>query len=224
MMNNKIYSTAVAHITRIAVLLFLWIGLTQVGPTHAVAQTQNPNMRIISPASATSMRGTITVIGSANPAGFGRYEISYATEPDAATWTVVGAAIQPIDGGTLGAWNTRPLPDGDYALRLQVFSSANELLGESVVRNIKLTNQASTAANASDPAAATAATSPNTESSGLSTAETALSAISSIPRYFLRGMTYVLYAFIAIGLYVVIKQIALLLWRRYRQKPVDYGQ
>ncbi len=219
MINNKIYSTAVAHITRIAVLLFLWVG-----PAHAVAQTQNPNMRIISPASATSMRGTITVIGSANPAGFGRYEISYATEPDAATWTVVGAAIQPIDGGTLGAWNTRPLPDGDYALRLQVFSSANELLGESVVRNIKLTNQASTAANASDPSAATAATSPDAETTGLSTAETALSAISSIPRYFLRGMTYVLYAFIAIGLYVVIKQIALLLWRRYRQKPVDYGQ
>ena len=219
MKNYKFHISTIAHLIKITLLLFLLMG-----PAHAMAQTQNPNMRIISPASATSMRGTITVIGSANPAGFGRYEISYAAEPDAATWTVVGAAIQPVDGGTLGAWNTRPLPDGSYALRLQVFSTANELLGESIVRNIVLTNQANAAANASAPEGATAATAPDTNSNGLSTAESALSAVSTIPRNFLRGMTFVLYGFIALGAYVVLKQVGIWLWQRYRQKPVDYGQ
>lgn len=219
MMNNRIHTSHIANLTRITLLLLLLIG-----PAQALAQTQNPNMRIISPASATSMRGTITVIGSADPAGFGRYEISYATEPDAATWIVVGAAIQPVDGGTLGAWNTRPLPDGGYALRLQVFSAANELLGESVVRNIMLTNQANTAANASDSAGAAVTNDAAVESTGASAAESALSAVSTIPRNFMRGMTYVLYIFIAIGVYILLKKVGLELWRRYRQKPIDYGQ
>ena len=212
--------------TKISVLFSLLVGLL-IGSAHltpAVAQTQNPNMRIISPASATSMRGTITVIGSANPAGFGRYELSYATEPDAATWTVVGAAIQPVDGGTLGAWNTRPLPDGSYALRLQVFSTDNQLLGESVVRNITLTNQANAAADTSAPAGEAATTTNITESTGRSTAESALSAVSAVPRYFLRGMTYVMYVFIAIAVYIALKHLVAFLWKRYRQEPVDYGQ
>ena len=66
-----------------------------------IAQTQNPNIRIISPKGNSTARGTITIQGSANPAGFARYALSYGTEPEPATWVTVGASNQPIDNNTL---------------------------------------------------------------------------------------------------------------------------
>jgi hypothetical protein len=183
---------------------------------NVIAQTQNPNIRIISPKGNNPARGTITIQGSANPAGFARYELSYGQEPEPTTWVTVGAANQPVDNNTLGTWNTRPLPDGGYALRLQVFAADNVLLGESVLRNITLTNQAAnivvtTGTLQSGNAITTSITIPR---SGTANAFS----ISDIPRGFARGATYTAYGFAALGAYVVLKQLIKFLWKRYGRR------
>jgi hypothetical protein len=203
---------------------FLAVGvlaLLVIGPLVALAQTQNPNLRIISPAGSTPAKGTVTIIGSANPPGFARYELAYGTEPEPPTWTVVGASNQAVDGNSLGTWNTRPLPDGGYALRLQVFGENNVLLGESFVRNITLTNQLANPANTNtavttDTAPTSSAVVRNTGLGGFS--------ISDIPRGFALGIRYTAYAFGAFLAYLLLKQLVKLVWNRRRHKRVDYGR
>jgi hypothetical protein len=208
---NRCTCTTLTTLTKLFSVLLM--GLLAFDTT---AQTQNPNIRIISPKGNSPARGTITIQGSANPAGFARYELSYGQEPEPATWVTVGAANQPVDNNTLGTWNTRPLPDGGYALRLQVFAADNVLLGESVLRNITLTNQAAnivvtTGTLQSGNAITTSITIPR------SGAANAFS-ISDIPRGFMRGATYTAYGFAALGAYVVLKQLVKFLWKRYGRR------
>jgi hypothetical protein len=181
------------------------------------AQTQNPNIRIISPKGNATARGTVTIQGSANPAGFGRYELSYSQEPEPTTWVTVGASNQSVDNNTLGTWNTRPLPDGGYALRLQVFGADNVFLGESVLRNITLTNRAANVVVITTDTlqSGNAITSSVTV---VRSGNTSAFSISDIPRGFVRGATYTVYGFAALGAYVMLKQLVKFLWKRYGRR------
>ena len=190
-------------------------------PLQGIAQTQNPNIRIISPKGSSTARGTITIQGSANPQGFARYDLSYAVEPEPGNWVTVGASSQLVDNNTLGTWNTRPLSDGGYALRLQVFAADNTILGESVLRNITLTNQAANTVVTTGTLQAGAVITSSVLSSRVSTASTF--SISDIPKGFVRGATYSAYAFLALGAYALMKQLAKFLLKRYARKSVDYG-
>ena len=196
--------------TLIAVLL---MGLLAFDVT---AQTQNPNIRIISPKGNAPARGTITIQGSANPAGFARYALSYGAEPEPATWVTVGASNQPVDNNTLGTWNTRPLPDGGYALRLQVFAADNAILGESVLRNITLTNQAANVVVTTGTLQSSNVITSSVLGARSGTASTF--SISDIPKGFVRGATYTAYGFLALGAYVLMKQLAKFLWERYGRR------
>ena len=205
--------------TLITVLL---VGLLAFNSFNAIAQTQNPNIRIISPKGNTPARGTITIQGSANPAGFARYALSYGAEPEPATWVTVGASNQPVDNNTLGTWNTRPLPDGGYALRLQVFAADNSILGESVLRNITLTNQAVNVVVTTGTLQGNTVITSSVLVARSGNASTF--SISDIPKGFMRGATYTAYGFLALGAYVLLKQLIKFLLKRTLHKPVDYGR
>ncbi len=208
--------------TRITLSTLITVLLMGLLAFDVIAQTQNPNIRIISPKGNATARGTITIQGSANPAGFARYELSYGAEPEPATWVTVGVANQPVDNNTLGTWNTRPLPDGGYALRLQVFAADNTFLGESVLRNITLTNQAANVVVVTTDTLQSGNVITGSVSAGRSSNSSAFS-ISDIPRGFVRGATYTAYGFLALGAYVLSKQLVRFLLKRYAQRSVDYG-
>jgi hypothetical protein len=201
-----------------------------IGPVRAQDPTPVPIVpvaRLISPIKDQEARGTVVIQGSAVSPLFARYEIAFAPEPDAQNWTILGGNTQPVGNGVLLAWNTRPLADGAYALRLQVFNS-DGTVSESIVRNVRLINQSAAASTSSQAAGETTAAAGTGRLSELDTARDALSAVTEainrIPAAFVRGVRLALLALGAVVAYGVLKQIVLWAARRALRKPIDYGQ
>lgn len=205
----------------VAITLILLAGLSAaVTPALPVAAQSNPLARIISPSSEQSIRGNVTIQGTAASGQFVRYEIAYAAEPDLVTWTVIGGGTQPVENGVLAVWNTRPLPDAAYALRVQVFNADGSVF-EGFARNLKTTNAAAPAtapATADQPAEAAA-----DAETAAGASEAADFDLAAIPAAFMRGARVALLAFAALGAYVALKRVIGLLLRRFLDKPVDYG-
>lgn len=199
-------------------------------PTLTSAQTGERLARIITPVREQTLRGNVTIQGTASSPFFSRYVLAYAQEPDLASWVEIGGAIQPVQGGMLGVWNTRPLPDGQYALRLQVFDSDGSVT-ESIVRDLKLAN----ASAAPEPAITTIITATAADAGAntgvaaeVQTARNVLQIIaatlSEMPDAFMRGARLAILAFLALGAYVILKRIVLFAVQRLARRPVDYGR
>lgn len=195
-------------------------------PTLTLAQTDERLARIITPVREQTLRGNVTIQGTASSPFFSRYVLAYAQEPDLASWVEIGGAIQPVQGGMLGVWNTRPLPDGQYALRLQVFDS-NGSVTESIVRNLQLAN----ASAAPEPAITTIITDTAANAGVVAEVQTArnvlqiiAATLSEMPDAFMRGARLAILAFLAFGAYVALKRIVLFAVQRLARRPVDYGR
>ncbi len=195
----------------------------------AAAQSGESLARIVTPVRDQTLRGNVTIQGSATSPIFSRYELAYAQEPDLVNWIVIGGAVQPVQSGMLGVWNTRPLPDGKYALRLQVFGSDGSL-NETIVRNLTLAN----AAAAPTPAISAVITDATQATPGagvvaeVQTArnllQVAVATIAQLPDAFLRGARLAILGFVALGAYVALKKLVLFAVRRMTRRPVDYGK
>jgi hypothetical protein len=189
-----------------------------------------PLVRITLPVRGQTVRGSVTVQGSATSPAFSQYQVAYAAEPDIANWTIINAALQPVSSGALAVWNTRPLPDGKYALRLQVFNTDGSV-SEIIVQEVTLANTATATPNVA-PGAGVTDTTALTQTAGISAtiggtpgSETGAGInLSDIPRAFVKGATYALYVFVALGVYVLLKKALSMLLRRMFHKPVDYGR
>lgn len=209
-----------------ALLCALALCALAAAPNIARAQPVEARARIVAPAEGQPARGTVAIVGSATSPAFSRYEIAYAAEPDASAWVSLGGAVQPIENGQLGIWDTRPLADGAYALRLQVIG-ADGSVSEAIVRNISVSNAAAA------PAPAAAGTGATTgQGSGVvaevqtarNTLEVVAATIGEIPDALLRGARLALLAFAALGAYVVIKKLVLYVAHRATRRPTDYGR
>jgi hypothetical protein len=184
-----------------------------------------PLARITVPMRGQTVRGNVTVQGTATSPQFARYEIAYAPEPDMANWTVINGALQPVANGLLAVWNTRPVPDGQYALRIQVFN-ADSSVTETLVREITLANAAATsAAGAAIGVTQTTTTTAGTITDAGDAGENEQSLdLASIPRAFVKGATYALYAFALLGAYLVLKRLIGFALRKVIKRRVDYGR
>ncbi len=85
------------------------------------------------------VRGTVTLTGSTADPRFHTYQLE-ARPLGLGTWTGPGvlelaSGIAPVEDGPLGQWNTTPLADGDWEVRLSVTDSLG-LVGVSLVRVI----------------------------------------------------------------------------------------
>lgn len=184
-----------------------------------------PVARITSPIKDQDVRNTLVIVGSAVAPGFTRYEIAYALEPEATNWIIIGGNNQPVPNGVLQAWNTRPLADGLYALRLQVFSS-DGAVNESIVRNIKMVNVAQAAATTA-PGASTDTASGGQRANELESARNTLDQLVNtaerLPSAFVRGLRWAAIGLAGLIGYAVLKKLALAAAARLFRKPVDYG-
>jgi 1A family penicillin-binding protein len=81
-----------------------------------------PEVIIRSPVEGEVLDGVVTVIGSANAAAFGNYELQYGIshDPGAFSPPIAGPFAVPVHDGTLGLWDTTGLGDGPHTLRLVV--------------------------------------------------------------------------------------------------------
>jgi len=209
---------------RLAIAFLAALALTLAIEKVISAQPAAPIARIVTPVREQTLRGSVTIQGSASAPAFARYELAYAAEPDLASWVVIGGGVQPVEAGFLGVWNTRALPDGQYALRLQVFGLDGSI-SEALVRNLTLIN--AQAANAPPPAATT----PPSTSSVTAEIQTArdllnviIATVERIPSAFLNGARLAMMALLAFGGYLLLKRVAQFVARRYTQRPIDYGQ
>ncbi len=202
-------------------IMVLWVCAVFIGtPMSTLAQTQGPLARIASPASKQEIKGSVTILGTAQSSTLVRYELAFATEPDIPNWVVFGGATQSVNTAGLGVWNTRPLIDGEYALRLQVFSANGNVI-ETVVRNLKIVN-----GNTGAPAAAgNSSPSVNPAQPVVATVAPRASSFSfsDIPVAFTRGARYAVIGFVAFGAYLLAKTGLRLLRKRVEHTPIDYG-
>ncbi len=210
-------------ISRFASLLAVLMAL--VCATAVRAQTINPGTQITLPAKDQTLRGTTTIQGTATSTTFSRYELAYAQEPDLATWISLGGAVQPVDNGQLGVWNTRPLADGNYALRLQVFGT-DGTVSETIIREITLVNASAPAPEASG--VVTDTTQGPAVVSEVQTARDTLQVIGDtlgeLPGAFVRGGRLALIALAALGTYALLKKILFFVLPKIFKRRVDYGR
>lgn len=88
-----------------------------------LAAQDTPPIAIIFPASGDVVQGEVTITGTTDVLGFtsSQLDFSYASNPTD-TWFVLQASTQPVVDASLAVWDTTLISDGDYILRLRVFS------------------------------------------------------------------------------------------------------
>lgn len=120
-------------------------------PTAAVVvpvpgQAQNTaapvNIAILSPAPNMVVSGAVQVIGSASHPQFLQYQLEFGPDPNPGNlWYQATNTVQtPVTNGLLGVWNTLPIQDGTYQLRLRVYLRDGTLLS-TIVNNLRLQNR-----------------------------------------------------------------------------------
>jgi len=99
-------------------------------PTAAVTNTPappppsscaDPNTCITSPSNSATVSGSLVIQGTANHPQFQFYKIELGIGADPTSWSSIGEIVrQPVNGGTLGVFNTQAVPNGTYTIRLVV--------------------------------------------------------------------------------------------------------
>lgn len=86
-----------------------------------IAAQDTPPVVITSPAPDELLRGQVTITGKVDTPGFvsAQLEFAYAANPTN-TWFTLQTFSQPLTDSTLAIWDTMPITDGDYILRLRV--------------------------------------------------------------------------------------------------------
>jgi hypothetical protein len=77
---------------------------------------------IVAPMEGQALQGIVTIRGTASHPAFAAYELAFGLDPDPTdTWFPL---TEPVDtavvDGRLAIWDTGPISDGDYRLRLRV--------------------------------------------------------------------------------------------------------
>ncbi len=109
-------------------------------PAQAIRLLQQDIAAITAPTEGQTLSGVVTITGSANHPSFDRYELAYGPDPNPNdAWQVFVTNQQPLENGTLGAWNTGIIADGAYMLRLRVVRKDSNY-SEAFVRGLRISN------------------------------------------------------------------------------------
>lgn len=88
------------------------------GTAQDVVRIRIDNSMIIAPTAGATVRGTVSVRGTAAGAGFVSYALAW--RPDGGSWNTLLTTTTPVVHGVLGVWNPVGRRDGVYELRLTV--------------------------------------------------------------------------------------------------------
>ncbi|MFC1714214.1 two-component regulator propeller domain-containing protein [Candidatus Poribacteria bacterium] len=94
-----------------------------------------PIAEITSPVDNQYVNGDLEIIGTAQDENFSGYVVEYAegVNPLDASWQVIaGLAPDPVTDDVLRSWNTMPVNDGSYTLRLTVQDDAGNMASKQI--------------------------------------------------------------------------------------------
>lgn len=96
---------------------------------------------INSPAPGDSLTGMVTISGSASHPAFVSYDLAFGYANDeTGTWFPIAESVtNPVSDGPLALWDTRPLSDEAYVLRLHVRLEDGSVL-EAIVSDLQVRN------------------------------------------------------------------------------------
>lgn len=102
---------------------------------------------ISSPVAGENLQGVVVISGSTAVLGFTSFTIDFAYIDDTTrTWFVIASGGQSSSNGVLGRWDTAQITDGNYRVRLRVFTARGEtkrfLVEDVRVRNYTPTDTA----------------------------------------------------------------------------------
>jgi len=85
---------------------------------------------ITAPATGQVVSGIVTIEGTAAHPEFLRYDLAFAFPNDPTdTWFTIAEAVEtPVHDSRLGIWDTSGITEGEYDLRLRVWTSSGEPL------------------------------------------------------------------------------------------------
>lgn len=96
---------------------------------------------ITSPQDNSTIRGIVSITGTATHPDFWRYDLFYAPDPNpTGDWIFIEVHENMVDNGALGTWNTTLVPDGVYQLRLRVIRRDSNYI-EHIVSRVSIANR-----------------------------------------------------------------------------------
>jgi hypothetical protein len=98
------------------------------GGPNVIAGCIPGQIEIITPTMNAEISGLVVITGTVNIENFGFYKYETKNpDPSQLNWLTIQAGNEPVPGvGTLGFWDTRRLPPGDYLLRLVVVDNQGQ--------------------------------------------------------------------------------------------------
>lgn len=99
-----------------------------------------PAVEITSPQEGQVLKGNVTISGTISSDGFVSGAVSYAYDGgNDSTWFYIASISQPVANGTIAAWDTSTISDGDYQIKVSVkYSDGQEkdiIIHQLLVRN-----------------------------------------------------------------------------------------
>jgi hypothetical protein len=106
------------------------------GSPGSGAASPEGSATILLPRANQNISGVVQILGRAVSPDFERYRLEYGQGRNPSKWTTIVTNPNPVETGTIGAWNTEGLPDGEYTLRLVVEDDRRQDAVASVVVQI----------------------------------------------------------------------------------------
>lgn len=79
---------------------------------------------ILSPLPGEVLQGAVSIRGSSQAPGFVSAEVAFGYMNDpTGTWFLLAELDQPVVEGVLASWDTTRITDGNYALRLRIYTT-----------------------------------------------------------------------------------------------------
>lgn len=106
---------------------------------------------ISAPVAGQTLSGQVSVVGTADAPNFASAELAFAYAADpTGTWFPLARLTQPVQESTLAAWDTTQISDGEYSLRLRVYSQ-DGTFQDFTVTGLQVQNSAPPATSTSAP-------------------------------------------------------------------------
>lgn len=103
---------------------------------RALSLTGVLQARITSPTGGGHVTVPISVTGLAKGTGFTQYVLDYGAGMEPTAWVTLQTGTAPMDGGQLGTFDPRGIPDGTYTLRLRAIRADGRVFSDRLLLTV----------------------------------------------------------------------------------------